>query len=198
MSNDKRNGGILGSDDRIKKNAAEDARGFRSEQEDAAREQTDGTVLSREERMKAFRDEWTQEALPSPPQSKAGWHYCWLTTTNPMDPIHRRIRMGYELVRAEEVPGFENYRMKSGAYEGYLGVNEMLLAKLPNELYQDMMAWLHYESPNQEEEKLRALKQQMEGENAGRDRPLIQVDMGLEDDGSASAIGARPKLPTFV
>ena len=196
MSNDKRNGGILGSDDRIKKSAAEDVRGLRSEQEDASREQTDGTVLSREERLRAFRDEFTNEALPSPP-SKAGWHYCWLTTTNPMDPIHRRIRMGYQLVRAEELPGFDTYRMKSGTYEGLVGVNEMLLAKLPNDLYQEMMQWLHFDSPNEEEEKLRALKQNLEGVNAGRDKPIIEVDMGL-DYGERSPVGAKPRVPTFT
>jgi len=192
MANQTKNG-LLGSDDRIKKSAGEDVRGLRSETEDADRTEADGTGFSREERRRMFRDEFTQEALPSPPK-KDGWHFCWLTTTNPMDPIHRRIRMGYELVRAEEVPGFETYRMRSGQYDGFIGVNEMLLAKIPNELFNDIMQWVHFELPNQEDEKIRSQVEQLKGIDIGRDRPVIEVEEGMREYLDSK----KPRIPTFT
>jgi len=36
------------------------------------------------------------------------------------------MRLGYELIRADEIPGFEHLGLKSGDYPGVIGVNEWL------------------------------------------------------------------------
>lgn len=110
-------------------------------------------MVSSEERRKMFR-EFTSEALPTPPACP-GWHYLWLSTTNQYDPIHKRLRMGYELVKADEIPGFKSYKVGAGEFEGFISVNEMILAKIPEDVYYDIMSYLHHEKPLEEEDRLR-------------------------------------------
>jgi hypothetical protein len=94
-----------------------------------------------------------QSALPDIPPIE-GYHVCWLTTNNPRDPVHGRMRLGYELIKASEIPGFEHLGMKSGDYTGIIGVNEMLASKLPNHLYEAFMREVHYDAPLREEEQI--------------------------------------------
>lgn len=143
----------LGGDDRLKKDAAADARGSRSNA-DAERTDKDGTAFSKPERLSNFRDEWTANALPTPPAIE-GYHLCWLSTTNSYDPIHKRMRMGYEPVKVEDVAGFDVYKVKSGEFTGFVQCNEMILFKIRKELYQDMMSYFHHEKPLEEEEMLK-------------------------------------------
>lgn len=136
-------------DDRLVNRNDKGARSSRGDE----RVSTESALASSEARRKMFR-EFAQEALPSPPPMP-GWHYLWLSTTNQYDPIHKRLRMGYELVKAEELPGFESYKVGNGQFEGCVSVNEMILAKIPDEVYQDIMAVYHHELPMEEEERLR-------------------------------------------
>lgn len=145
---------IVGSDDRLKKSSADTIRGDRS-LEDKDRTQTDGTALTMEERRALLRSDWNQEVLPTPPRSDK-YHYCWLSTTNSSDPIYKRMQKGYEPVKSSEIPGFRDYRVTEGEFEGCVACNEMLLFKLPMELYQDLMSYFHNELPHEEEEMLRA------------------------------------------
>lgn len=145
---------LFGGDDRLKKTSATAVRGDRVEA-DASRVQKDGTALSLEERRRMMRSEWNQEVLPTPPENP-GWHYCWLSTTNSADPIYKRMQKGYEPVKASEIPGFNQFKADGGEFEGCIACNEMVLFKLPEELYQDYMTYLHYELPNEEEQMLRA------------------------------------------
>lgn len=139
-------------DDRLRKSDGDTARGSRSSA-DAYRENTDGTSTSKVERRMSFRDEWTANALPTPP-GIPGYHLCWLSTTSSSDPIHVRMRMGYVPVKADEVPGFEHYKMKSGEYEGMVSCNEMVLFKIDAQTYQEMLAYFHHEKPLAEEEMI--------------------------------------------
>jgi hypothetical protein len=79
---------------------------------------------------------------------------CWLTTTNPRDSIHARLRLGYEPVKPEDIAGWEHATVKTGEYAGFIGVNEMLAFKLPQSLYQRFMQEAHHDAPLREEEKL--------------------------------------------
>jgi hypothetical protein len=89
-------------------------------------------------------EEWTQSALPKLPDMD-GWHLCWLSTTNSYDSIDKRMRLGYVPVKSDELPGYEDYRVKSGEHVGYISCNEMLLFKLPMDIYQEVMAYHHHE-----------------------------------------------------
>ena len=53
-----------------------------------------------------FRDEFMQESLPKVPDDP-NWHYCWLSTTNAYDTIHKRMRLGYAAVTTDDLQGFE-------------------------------------------------------------------------------------------
>ena len=62
--------------------------------------------------------------------------------------------LGYEPVKPEEVPGWEYASIKTGEWQGFIGVNEMLAFKLPMSLYEKFMMEAHHDAPNREEGKL--------------------------------------------
>lgn len=177
---------IIGGDNRLGKSAAISVRGDRVEA-DAPRTQQDGTATSIEERMKMIRSEWDQTILPVPPQVP-GWHYCWLSTTNSTDPIYKRIQKGYEPVKVSDVPGFAQYRVNQGEFEGCVACNEMILFKIPEELYQEVMKYFHYERPMDEEEILKANATPNERDSDGRN--LGQVE-GFD------SLARRVRAPQF-
>ena len=148
--------------------------------EDAVRQPPQEKFVSSQERRKMWSDEWTQQALPKVPEIP-GWHICWLSTTNAYDSIDKRIRLGYVPVKAEEVAGFENYRVKAGQYEGYVACNEMLLFKIPEEAYQQIMAHFHHDQPLEEANKIRVQAEQQVGrDSSGRRLGQVEGD-GLGD-----------------
>ena len=140
-------------DDRLKKDTTAGGRESRASQD---RQRADATtqLASDQERRRMFRNEWTQESLPKPPDIP-GFHVIWLSTTNGYDPIHKRQRMGYSPVMIDEVPGFENYKVKAGEQTGYIACNEMLLYKIPEDIYQSIMEELHHFAPQDEADKIR-------------------------------------------
>jgi len=136
------------SDERLKKSA--DVREGRAATD---RPVAENRAISDDERVEMFRQQFFQSALPDLPPIP-GWHMCWLTTTNPRDSIHVRMRLGYEPVKPEDIPGWEHVSVKTGEYAGFIGVNEMLAFKLPMSLYEKYMREAHHDAPNREEEKL--------------------------------------------
>jgi hypothetical protein len=133
---------------RLKKSLSAGGRENRSSQ-DLDRAAPEEKFMSSQERRKMWSDEWTQSALPKTPELK-GWHLCWLSTTNSYDSIDKRIRLGYVPVKADEVPGFESNRVKSGEHTGFVACNEMHLYKIPMDVYQEVMAHFHHEAPLEE------------------------------------------------
>lgn len=114
---------------------------------------TEDRELSDSERVDMLRRTFFQSALPDLP-SIEGYHICWLTTQNPRDPVHGRMRLGYELIKTHEIPGFEHLGLKDGAYAGAIGVNEMVAAKVPLHLYEAFMREVHFDAPLREEETI--------------------------------------------
>ena len=163
-------------DSRLKKNLSGGDRENRGSR-DTIREAPEDKLASSEERRKMWKDEWTQSALPAVPDMK-GWHVCWLSTTNSYDSIDKRIRLGYVPVKADELPYMENNRVKAGEHEGYIACNEMLLYKIPMDLYQEVMAHFHHEAPLDEANKIRLQAEQSVARDS-RGRGLGQ----LEGDG---------------
>lgn len=129
-------------------------------QEDVSRMAPEESFASTQERRRMFRSEFTQEALPTPPEIP-GFHLCWLSTTNQYDPIHKKLRLGYIPVKAEELPGFENFKVKAGEHTGFVACNEMLLYKLPMDVYQQAMQDLHHYAPLEEQEKIKSQQDQL-------------------------------------
>lgn len=143
--------------------------------EEAKRQSADEKFVSTQERRKMWSDEWTQSALPNAPDLP-GWHVCWLSTTNSYDSIDKRIRLGYVPVKADDVPGFENWRVKAGEHVGYIACNEMLLFKIPEDAYQEIMTHFHHDQPLEEANKIKVQTEQQIGGRDSSGRRLGQVE----------------------
>jgi hypothetical protein len=170
-------------DDRLVKSGSES----RNTRVENTRIDADSAMATSKERRKMFR-EFTQEALPTPPETP-GWHYCWLSMTNQYDPIYKRMRLGYEPVKADELPEFNHLRVKSGEYENSITVNEMILFKIPQEIYQEIMEENHHYRPLEEEERVRTNAKPQGKDSQGADLGIV------EGDGYGSS--NRSRVPTF-
>lgn len=139
----------------VRKDPATAVRGDMDPATSGDQRKEDGLALTIEQRLEMLRNDYTETALPVPPKTP-GWHFCWLSTTNKYDSISRRVRMGYEPVRVSELQGFERLVSKEGEFEGCVSVNEMVLFKLPEDVYQAYMTELHHDAPNNEQRRLNA------------------------------------------
>lgn len=144
---------------------------------------------SKEARMNMFRNELFQSAMPKLPPID-GYHVCWLTTTNPRDSIANRMQLGYEPIKASEVPGFDAVTVKTGDYAGCIGVNEMLAFKIPLELYEMYMMHNHHDAPNSEEDKLKAAIEE------GTQLAKGVKSKVIAEEGQAE-LGRTPRAPSF-
>jgi hypothetical protein len=137
------------NDERLKKSVG-DGRGDRAMENRAV---TQNREISDADRLDIFRQQFFQSSLPDLPKIP-GYHVCWLTTTNPRDTINMRMRLGYEAIKPEDIPGWESTSVKTGEWVGFIGVNEMLAFKLPLSLYEKYMQEAHHDAPLRELEKL--------------------------------------------
>jgi hypothetical protein len=158
----------------------------RKERESADRPVTQDRELTDGQRLDMLRSQFFQVALPDLPPIP-GYHVCWLTTTNPRDPIHGRMRLGYEPIKASDVAGWEHAGVKSGEWEGCVGVNEMLAFKLPIHLYQMYMQEAHHDAPMREEEKLSSTLDLIR-EQAERKGARVEAGNGNEELGTARPV----------
>jgi hypothetical protein len=164
-------------DDRLKKEVGAGSARRSREMED--RGITQSRLVSDDERLELFRMQAFNNVLPTIPDIP-GYHVCWLTTTNPSDPIHRRVQLGYEPVKPEEAPGMQYATLKTGEYQGLIGVNEMVAFKLPLSLYEKFMQEVHHRQPLAEEANLANQTDQMR-EQALRMGGKLQLEEGMED-----------------
>ena len=179
------------TESRLKKSLKAAGRQDRSNGE-ASHAAPEDKFISAQERRKMWSEEWTQSALPKLP-SMDGWHLCWLSTTNSYDSIDKRIRLGYVPVKSDELPGYENYKVKSGEHVGYISCNEMLLFKLPMDVYQEVMTVMHHDKPREEAEKVKVQMESLQGQRDSNGKPLVSV----EGEGIGSIEQQPNKLPVF-
>jgi hypothetical protein len=173
-------------DSRLKRTASES----RSDRRANERRLSEDRQLSDSDRREAYRKGLYQSHLPDLPPIK-GYHVCWLTTMNPKDSIAARMRLGYELIKAAEIPGFEFANVKTGEYSGCVGINEMLAAKLPLQLYEDYMTISHHEQPLEEEGAIVAeVLKQAEATHGFVGKVKLE-------DGTAQ-LGKGPRAPRFA
>lgn len=166
-------------DNRLKRAEGFDVVGRRETRGASDRRVTENREISEDDRLEMFRNQLFNDALPDLPEIP-GYHLCWLTTTNPRDPIHRRMQLGYEAVKPEEVPGMEYASVKTGEWTGFIGVNEMLAFKLPQSLYEKFMQEAHHNAPLREEDKLAEVADMMREQAARAGAALIEGD-GMQD-----------------
>jgi hypothetical protein len=163
------------TDERLKKELG----AGRQSREVEDRKVSENRNVTDDDRLEMFRAQLFNDALPDLPDMP-GYHVCWLTTTNPRDPIHRRIQLGYEPIKADEVPGMEFASIKTGEWSGLIGVNEMIAFKLPMGLYQKFMQEAHHDAPLREENKLAETAEIMRQQAEGSGSTLFEGD-GLQE-----------------
>jgi hypothetical protein len=137
----------------LKRARASSATKTRSSRGETDRDNTEDRELSDAERVEMLKRSLYQSSLPDIPRI-AGHHVIWLTTQNPRDPIHGRLRLGYKLIKSEEVPELMELTVGTGQYAGCIGVNEMIAAKIPLSLYEAFMRESHFDAPMREEEAI--------------------------------------------
>jgi len=177
---------------RLKKSLNASGREDRSFGE-ASRIAPEQKFTSSQERRRMWSEEWTQTALPKLP-TVDGWHLCWLSTTNSYDSIDKRMRLGYVPVKADELPGYEDYRVKAGEHVGFISCNEMLLFKLPMDIYQEVMLYHHHERPREEVDKIKVQLESLQGQRDSNGRPLMSV----EGEGIGSIDQQPNRIPVFT
>ena len=150
---------------------------IRTTRESEQRTLTEDRTLSDEQRLRNFR--LAQGELPEIPAID-GYHVCWLTTTNQSDSIVKRLKMGYELIRAEEVPDMRHNSLKTGEYAGCIGINEMIAAKIPARLYQMYMKDAHHDQPMQAAQGIYDTIENMQAD-AKDSKGKLEVDEGFEN-----------------
>lgn len=178
-------------DSRLKKTADFDVVSRRDTRRSEDRPVTESREVTEADRLEMFRNQLFNDALPDLPKIP-GYHVCWLTTTNNRDPIHRRMQLGYEPVRPDEVPGMEYASLKTGEWSGFIGVNEMLAFKLPQSLYEAYMQEAHHTAPLREEDKLAEVADMM------RDQAERAGGRLIEDEGLTEMRENTPRRGIFA
>ncbi len=125
-----------------------------------------------------------------------GFHLFWATTTNNKDSVEDRQRKGYSFVTRAELPDFcLSSSQKSGqSTEDRIMINEMVLMKIEQDMWEDDMMIKHYDMPR---ESIDALKNSVQIGNDGRGRKVGytggEFNSGVADGYGMTGLG-RPSL----
>ena len=91
------------------------------------------------------RTPWTPPSMLDAPTPPPGYQFRWIReATRGIDDksnMSKRIREGYEPVRAEDYPEFEAPTIDSGSNIGVIGVGGLILAKVPVETANERTAY---------------------------------------------------------
>lgn len=151
----------------------------------------DALPASSEELESLLRTDALSNALPKPPDLP-GFHQIWLSTTNTYTPIQHYVRLGYVPVRPEEHPQWSYLKQHSAQHGGDgIACNEMVLYKVPMDVYQRIMKVLHHERPNEESERLRANIDQMK---AGDDFRDSEGNALVQEEGDQELLAKQERL----
>lgn len=176
------------SDDRLKKStaaSAETAGRLSRALEDRA--VTENREITDADRLKVLSSGFLQIKLPNLPEIP-GYHTCWLSTNNPADTIAWRLQVGYELLKATDVPGWKHGTCATSEYSEYVGVNEMIGSKIRTDLYHKIMQHLHHDEPMATEAGIRGLIDTAKGE-------AESVGSRVEEEEGTQALGKHAPVP---
>lgn len=143
------------------------------------REVVEDRELTEAERLALFQQDHFQMALPDLPK-KPGFHMIWLSTTSKSSPIGHMMKLGYKLCTPADVPGWDFNRIDDGAYEGYIGVNEMIAAMIPESLYQTYMKINHFDRPREQARSIYDKADQM-NQAAQEVKGRVDFEEGMAD-----------------
>ena len=99
------------------------------------------------------RTPWTPPSMLDAPNPPPGYQFRWIReATRGQDDksnMSKRIREGYEPVRAEDYPDFEAPTIDDGSRSGVIGVGGLILAKVPVETAQERDAYFKTQTSDQ-------------------------------------------------
>ena len=107
---------------------------------------TDRNSRSAETRDSQTRSKpWTPPSMLDAPTPPPGYKFRWIREStrgnDDKSNMSKRIREGYEPVRAEDYPEFEAPTIESGSQKGVIGVGGLILAKVPVETADERNAY---------------------------------------------------------
>ena len=114
--------------------------------EDKTTTKTDRSPRSAEGReSQARRKPWSPPSLLDAPTPPEGYIYRWLRESmvgqEDKANMSKRIREGWEPVKAEDHPDFEAPTIDEGRHAGVIGVGGLVLAKMPEETVMERRAY---------------------------------------------------------
>ena len=112
---------------------------------------TPRAALSREKTTR--RKPWAPPSSLDAPPAPDGYKYRWIRaeTLGQADNknLNARLREGFELVRADSSEQYPT--IQEGKYQGVIGVGGLLLAKIPEEIVEERMAYFAQQTRDKEE-----------------------------------------------
>ena len=134
------------------------------------------------------RTPWTPPSMLDAPEAPPGYQFRWIReATRGIDDksnMSKRIREGYEPVRAEDYPDFEAPTIDSGSNTGVIGVGGLILAKVPVETASERNAYFK----NQADTAMQGVDQNFMRESDAR-MPIKDSDIQRT---SKVAFGSKP------
>ena len=117
---------------------------------------TDRAPRSADSREKSSRKKpWQPPSLLDAPTPPPGYVYRWLRESmvgvEDKANMSKRIREGWEPVKAEDHPDFQAPTIDEGRHAGIIGVGGLLLAKMPVETVEERRAYYRQMSSDQME-----------------------------------------------
>ena len=99
------------------------------------------------------RKPWAPPSSLDAPPAPDGYKYRWIRaeTLGQADNknLNARLREGFELVRADSSEQYPT--IQEGKYQGVIGVGGLLLAKIPEEIVEERMAYFAQQTRDKEE-----------------------------------------------
>lgn len=160
--------------------------------------ESEGLTVDAKMREALLRDEALQHKLPNPPK-RTGWHYFWASTQNSYNPISWYKQLGYRVVNVSEMEQWADAsrRGTGGEYDGAVCINEMVLMKIDEKSYQQIMRVIHHDKPNEEGKRLResidGVKDEVGTDGAGASLVTEVTEGGVSGYENVDRVARRPR-----
>ena len=115
---------------------------------------TDRTSRSADTRAKkARKKKWQPPSMLDAPEAPEGFKHRWIRAEvrghDDKANMSKRIREGFEPVRAEDYPEFDSPTVDDGKHAGTIGVGGLVLAKVPEETVEERTDYFSRRSQEQ-------------------------------------------------
>ena len=120
-------------------------------------EKIDRTSRSSREKVETRNKPWTPPSSLDAPPAPKGFKHRWIRTESVgfMDTgnVSKKLREGWEFVRAEEIKnqlGDHDYPVvREGQYQGLIGVGGLVLARIPEEVVEERKKYFRNKTSDQ-------------------------------------------------